>query len=138
MAQNKTQQTQASVDDYFAAIADDTRRADCKALAKLIARATGQPAKMWGSSIVGFGSFHYVYDSGREGDSCLVGFSSRKNDISLYLSSEIPDRDALLARLGKHKQGKGCIQIRSLAEVDEKVLEKLVTGTVAERKRKYG
>ena len=138
MSQNKTQQTSASVDDYFAAIADDAWRVDCQALAKLISNATREKPKMWGTSIVGFGSYHYVYDSGREGDMCLVGFSSRKSDISVYLSSEVPDREALLARLGKHKQGKGCIMIRKLEDVDEKILEKLVVGTVNERKRKHG
>lgn len=137
MAKNKTVATESSVEAYFDAIEDTARREDCKALAELISKATKERPKMWGSSIVGFGSYHYVYDSGREGDSCLVGFSSRKNDISLYLSSEVPDREDLLAKLGKHKEGKGCIQIRSLADVDRKVLEKLVTGTVAERKRRH-
>src|SRR5215471_5908861 len=84
MAENKTKETNASLQNYFAAISDDTRRKDCEALAKLMAKATGHPAKMWGPSIVGFGSYHYKYESGREGDSCLVGFSSRKGDISLY------------------------------------------------------
>ena len=84
MAANKTKETGASVDGYLAAISDEARRKDCEALARLMAKATKHPPKMWGSSIVGFGSYHYKYESGREGDMCLVGFSSRKSDISLY------------------------------------------------------
>src|SRR4051812_27234095 len=84
MPQNKTTRTEASVDDHFSAIADDARRKDCIALAKLMSKATKESPKMWGTSIVGFGSYHYRYESGRKGDSCLVGFSSRKGNISIY------------------------------------------------------
>jgi hypothetical protein len=92
---------------------------------------------MWGPSIVGFGSYHYRYESGREGDSCLAGFSSRKGDISLYLAGGFPGRDALLAKLGKHKMGKGCLYVRRLSDVDLKVLEQLVIESIAEMKRRY-
>jgi hypothetical protein len=92
---------------------------------------------MWGTSIVGFGSYHYKYESGREGDSCVTGFSSRQGDISIYLMADFPKREELLAKLGKHKTGKGCLYIRKLSEVDLKVLEQLVVATVAERKRRY-
>src|ERR1043166_377623 len=107
MAENKTKATEASVEKYFAAIKDDLRRKDCEALAKLMAKASGYPPKMWGSSIVGFGSYHYKYESGREGDSCLIGFSSRKGDISLYGLRAAEGAESLLASLGKLKTGTG-------------------------------
>jgi hypothetical protein len=137
-SKNKTQPTEVSVDSYFAAIDDVARRKDCEALAKLMTRATQYPAKMWGTSIVGFGSYHYRYDSGREGDSCLVGFSSRKGDISLYLVAEFPKREELLAKLGKYKAAKGCIYLRQFGDADPKVLEQLITGSVAQRKLNHG
>ena len=86
---------------------------------------------MWGTAIVGFGSYHYVYESGREGDSCVVGFSSRKGDISVYLQGLSIGQEALLAQLGKHKAAKGCLYIRQMSDIDPKVLEKLVANTVA-------
>src|SRR5215471_3917234 len=138
MAENKTKETNASLQNYFAAISDDTRRKDCEALAKLMAKATGHPAKMWGPSIVGFGSYHYKYESGREGDSCLVGFSSRKGDISLYGLKTADGADALLASLGKHKAAKGCMYITTLADVNLAILEKLVASSAAEKKRQDG
>jgi len=137
MTGNKTKVTEASVDSYIAAIGDETRRKDCETLANLMTRATEQPPKMWGTSIVGFGSYHYKYDSGREGDSCLVGFSSRKGDITLYLVGNFPGLEDLLASLGKHKRGKGCIYIHRLADVDQQILVQLVTGAFTERKRHY-
>ncbi len=138
MAENKTKQTEASVGSYLAAIEDEARRRDCETIAGLMERASGFPPKMWGSSIVGFGSYHYKYASGREGDSCLAGFSSRKGDITLYLTSGGPWKEDLLSRLGKHKTGKGCLYIRRLEDVDQEVLAQLVAGTVAERKQRYG
>ena len=127
MAENKTKPTNASVRGYLAAIGDETRRRDCEALARLMARATKEPATMWGASIVGFG--------GREGDTCLVGFSSRKGDISLYGLQAAARADALLATLSRHKAGRGCVSIRTLADVDLRVLEKLVASATAEKKR---
>jgi Domain of unknown function (DU1801) len=138
MAENKTKATEASVEAYLAGIEDEGRRRDCRALAKLMTKATKHPPKMWGPSIVGFGSYHYKYESGREGDSCLTGFSSRKGDISLYLVASFPGQEELLAKLGKHKMGKGCLYLRKLSDVDLKVLEKLIVGAVAERKSRYG
>jgi len=137
MTENKTKATEASVESYLSAITDEARRQDCEALAKLMTKATKQPPKMWGTSIVGFGSYHYKYESGREGDSCLTGFSSRKSDITLYLVADFPGQDELLVKLGKHKRGKGCLYIRQLSDVDPKVLEQLIVGSVAERKRHY-
>jgi hypothetical protein len=138
MAANKTQQTDASVEAYFAAIADPARRQDCEALARLMAKATSQPPKMWGPAIVGFGSHHYAYESGREGDICLVGFASRKGDISLYGLNAAPGHEELLAALGRHKQSKGCLYIRSLKEIDLQVLERLVAGAARAEHRPRG
>ena len=132
----KTTATEVSAADYFAAQAEP-RRSEAVTIDALFARVTGQQAKMWGPSIVGFGSYHYRYESGREGDSCLVGFTSRKGDISVYLSSGFPTREALLARLGKHKMAKACLYISKLSDVDLTVLEKLVRDSVAEVKRLY-
>jgi len=137
MAENKTKATKASVEKYLSAIKDEVRRKDCAALVKLMSRATKEPPVMWGTGIVGFGSYHYTYESGREGDMCLTGFSSRKGDISVYLTADFPGRDKLLARLGKHKMAKACLYIRSLADVDTKVLEQLVAGSAAERRRRH-
>jgi hypothetical protein len=135
MAKNKTTETEASVDSYLAAIEDEARRNDCEALVKLMTKATKHQPKMWGASIVGFGSYHYKYESGREGDTCIVGFSSRKGDISVYGLNAAPSLEALLAKLGKHKAGKGCLYIKTLDDVDLKVLEKLVADAVAAKNR---
>ena len=137
MAGTKTKPTGASVAEYLAAIDDEGRRADCKALVRLFEKATGEKAALWGPSIVGFGTYHYKYDSGREGDSCVVGLSSRKDGISLYLSSEFPERDALLGKLGKHKAAKACVTIKSLGDVDAKVLEKLVKASSTATRKRY-
>jgi hypothetical protein len=140
MAENKTKKTEASVDAYLSAIKDEERREDCAKLSKLMAKATKEPPKMWGSSIVGFGSYHYKYESGREGDMCLVGFSSRKGDISVYGLGAAPGCKELLAKLGKHKggeDGKGCVYIGKLGDVDLKVLEKMVAGAAAEKRREH-
>jgi hypothetical protein len=114
------------------------RREDCEALTKVMSGATEHRPKMWGTSIVGFGSYHYKYESGREGDSCLTGFSSRKGDISVYLVAGFPGQEDLLAKLGKHKMGGGCLHVGKLSDVDHKVLEQLIVGSVAERKRRHG
>ena len=137
MAENKTKETAASVDAYLAAINDEERRKDCTALAKLMAKATKHPPRMWGSSIVGFGSYHYRYESGREGDMCLVGFSSRKGDITLYGLSSAPGHGELIPKLRKHRAGKGCLYIRKLSDVDLEVLEKLVADASAEKKHQH-
>lgn len=138
MAENKTQATDASVEGYLEAIDDEGRRADCRTIGQLMARVTQQPARMWGSSIVGYGSYHYRYESGREGDSCLVGFSARKTDISVYLMAGSPDQAALLAKLGRHKMGKACLSLRRLGDVDLQVLEQLIADSVAEVKCRHG
>jgi Domain of unknown function (DU1801) len=135
MAENKTKASDASVDAYLTAIADPGRRSDCEALAKLMAKVAGEPPKMWGTSIVGFGSRLYKYDSGREGETCLLGFASRKGDISIYGAGTFDGREELLAKLGKHKTGKGCLYISKMSDIDVKVLEQMLKKSVAEPKK---
>lgn len=137
MSENKTKASDASVDAYLKAIEDPTRRTDCQALVRLMQAITGERPRMWGSSIVGFGSYHYRYESGREGDACATGFSSRKTDISVYLTADFPGQKALLARLGKHKMGKACLSIRRLSDIDMGVLEQLVAGSVEAVRDRY-
>ena len=139
MAENKTKSTTASVATFIAAIPDEVRRADARALVKLMQAASGEKPKMWGPAIVGFGSQHYVYDSGREGDIFEIGFASGaggKGDISLYLSTgALPaEREDLLARLGKHRQGKGCVYVKRLSDVDLGVLEELCVAALREKR----
>ena len=137
---SETTQTPADVDAPFAeylAAQPEARAADCRALAALMQRVTGHPPKMWGR-MVGFGHHHYVYDSGREGDTFEIGFASGasgKGDISLYLSADAADRAALLAQLGKHREGKGCVYIKRLADVDADVLGQLCEATLREVRR---
>jgi hypothetical protein len=138
MAKTKTKATGASVEAYLDAIKDEVRRKDCDFLVKLMKKITGQPPKMWGPSIVGFDSYHYRYESGHEGDACVAGFSSRKPDLTVYVLASGPGQEELLSRLGKHKMGKACLYIRRLSDVDTKVLERLISGSVAEVKRRYG
>jgi hypothetical protein len=137
MAENKTKPTRASVTGYLAAIENDGRREDCEALAKLMTKVTKQKPVMWGPSIVGFGSYHYKYESGREGDMCIAAFSSRKGDMVVYLMPDFAGRADLLKKLGKHKTGKSCLYIRKLEDIDTKVLEKMVVNSIAECKRRY-
>jgi hypothetical protein len=138
MPKTKTRLTETCVEDYFASIPDPARRSDCEILAGLMTKATKQPAKMWGTSIVGFGSYHYRYESGREGDSCIVGFSSRKSDISIYGLGSSPLREELITQLGKHRGGKGCISIRRLSDIDLEILKRLVASASLEKKRLHG
>ena len=136
MAENKTKPTQISVPVFIDALTDETKRADAKALVMLMQSASGEKAKMWGPSIVGFGSYHYRYESGREGDAPLIGFSPRKAAIVLY-GMGVRDSGALMAKLGKHTTGKGCLYIKKLADVNQKVLEALIAKAVeAARKRR--
>ena len=131
MADNKTKPTKLSVEAFIDALTDPTRRADAKALVRLLQDAAGEEPKMWGPSIIGFGSYHYKYDSGREGDMPLIGFSPRKAATVLYIMAGLRDSEALLEKLGKHTTGKGCLYIKKLADVDQKVLEALVAKSVA-------
>jgi hypothetical protein len=137
MAENKTQATNADVTAFIDAVADETQRADAHAIAEMMALLSGAPAKMWGPSIIGFGAYHYKYDSGREGDSLRIGFSPRKGQTVLYLIDGYAGKEAQLARLGKHKLGKSCLYIKRLSDVDMAVLEDMVVGTLAYMAEKY-
>lgn len=129
MAENKTQATALSVADFLSGV-DDTRRTDAQKLCAAMARITGEPATMWGPSIVGFGVNHYKYDSGREGSICKIGFSPRKAALTLY-GMGIERNAAIVAQLGKHTTGKGCLYIKKLADVDVGVLDKLIAAAWA-------
>ena len=126
MAELKTKENEASVEKFLGAIADEEKRNASFAVAKIMKQVTGHEAKMWGTSIVGFGSYHYIYDSGHEGDTCMIGFSPRKKDITLYLLGGFQGHAKLLNTLGKHKVGKGCLYISSLADIDIEVLKKII------------
>ena len=128
MAETKTKPTEVSVDDFIAAVEKPVRRADAKILRDMMKRVTGEPATMWGPTIIGFGSYHYRYASGHEGDSCRVGFSPRSANLVLYVGG-FPEYEALLGRLGKHKRSKACLYLNKLADVDLQVLEEIARRT---------
>jgi hypothetical protein len=132
MAELKTKRTEASVEEFFSGIADENVRRDTLRIAELMEKATGEKPKMWGESIVGFGSQRLKYDSGREADWMLIGLSPRKANITLYLSNGAEWNEDLLSRLGKHKTGKGCLYIKRLSDVDENVLRELIEQSVKE------
>ncbi len=137
MAETKTKPTAESVDDYLASRASLDQLADCRSIMAICKRVTKQQPRMWGPSIVGYGTYTYTYDSGHSGDACVVGFAIRGRDVVLYLAMDDPSQLALLARLGKHKRGKSCLYIKRLADVDVDVLEDLVASSVAEVRRRY-
>lgn len=137
MAEAKTKPTSASVEEYLASKASPEQLADCKALMALLEKVTKQAPKMWGPSIVGYGSYSYRYESGRTGESCLTGFAVRGKELVVYLAADSQEQQALMARLGKHKMGKACLYFKRLADLDTKVLETLVAGSVAEIKRRH-
>jgi Domain of unknown function (DU1801) len=132
---NKTHPTQVSVKSFIEAIPDETKRADAKSLIKLMQNATGEKPQMWGPSIIGFGAYHYIYDSGREGDMPIVGFSPRKAATVLYNVSA--NNDEALAKLGKHTTGKGCLYIKKLADVDQTVLKAMIVNSIAATRARY-
>ena len=138
MAENKTKPTGASVKDYLASKASAQQRADCRVLMALLKKITGQAPKMWGPSIVGYGSYRYTYESGRTGETALVGFAVRGRDLVLYLLVDTNRQKALLSKLGKHKMGKVCLYFKQLADLDTSVLERLVAGSIAEVRRRHG
>ena len=131
MAELKTKKTEQSVEDFLNAIADEQTRQDCFAIVKLMQKATKAKPKMWGPAIVGFGDYHYKYESGRENDWFLVGFSPCKQNLSLYIMAGFERYDELMQKLGKHKTGKSCLYIKKLADVDQKVLKELIEQSVA-------
>lgn len=136
MAEQKTKPTAQAVESFLDKIESEQVRDDCAVLIKIMKKATGAPPKMWGPSIIGFGQYHYTYDSGHEGDSCLVGFSPRKANISLYVMGS-DKRERLLEKLGKHKAAKGCVYIKKLEDVNLTVLEELVKSSVEALRKKY-
>ena len=125
------------VQAFLNAIEDPERRADCKALAKLMKRVTGEAPKLWGPSMVGYGSYHYRYESGREGDWFLTGFAPRKGDLTIYVVAGFDGHATRLKRLGPHKLGKSCLYVKRLADVDEEVLEELIERSVAAMRKRY-
>ncbi len=133
----KTKTTGASVDAYFASRASPEQLADCKAIMAMCKRATKQQPKMWGPSIVGYGSYTYRYESGHSGNACLTGFAVRGKELVVYLIAENPKQVDLLAKLGKHKMGKACLYFKRLADLDIKALEALIAGSVAEVRRRF-
>jgi hypothetical protein len=138
MADNKTQPTGASVEDYLASRANAQQLADCQELMALLQRVTQEPPMMWGPSIVGYGAYRYTYPSGRSGEMPVVGFAIRGRELVLYLTAESDDQRALLAGLGPHRMGKSCLYLKRLADLDLGILERLVVGSVAEVRSRYG
>lgn len=136
MAENKTKSTDASVEDYIASRASEQQRADCQQLMALLRRVTKQHPKMWGPSIVGYGSYQYAYESGRTGEAPLAGFAIRGRELVVYLVAEGDEQKSLLSQLGRHKMGKACLYFKQLADLDGSVLERLVTDSVAEVRRR--
>jgi hypothetical protein len=126
MAEAKTKLTEQTAESFLNKFEDEAVRSDGFALIELMQKATGQPPKMWGPAIIGFGSYHFKYDSGREGDICTVGFSPRKGKFALYVLAGFPEQEALLAQIGKYKAEGGCLYIKKMSEVDLSVLENLV------------
>lgn len=126
-----------SVEDFLTAVEPAQRQADARAICELMGRITGRPPVMWGPSIVGFGKYRYRYESGREGEACLTGFSPRKAALVLYLMSGFSGEAGLMARLGKHTTGKSCLYVKKLADIDLAVLEELVAGSVDYMRKTY-
>lgn len=133
----KTQTTKASVSVFLNGIADEDRRRDCKTVAKLMKSVSGKRPAMWGPAIVGYGKYHYKYDSGREGDFFRIGFSPRKQDLTIYIMPGYTNYDHILSKLGKHKKGKSCLYIKRLADVDMRVLERLLRAGWKDMQKKY-
>ena len=137
MAENKTQETTVCVGDFLETVADEAQRADARTIIAMMERLSGEPPRMWGPSIIGFGRYHYKYESGREGDMARIGFSPRKGQTVVYLVDGYGDRADQLARLGRHKIGKSCLYIKRLSDIDVTVLEEMVVGSLAYMAKKY-
>ena len=137
MSAMKTIKNQDSVSAFIDKVEDEQKREDCRTLMKIMRRITGSQAAMWGSSIVGFGSYHYRYASGREGDFFLTGFSPRKQNLTVYVMPGFSQYGSLMQKLGKHKLGKSCLYMKKLEDVDVQVLTSLIDESVQEMRRKY-
>jgi hypothetical protein len=138
MSEPKTRPTHASVPQFLDGVADPARRQDCQEVLEMMRRVTGSEPKMWGSGMIGFGQYRYKYESGREGDWPLAGFSPRKENLTLYIMAGVERYPALLQKLGKHKVGKGCLYVKKLSDVDKDVLEQLVRSSVEHVRERYG
>lgn len=138
MTENKTKESDASVDAFLDAVENDERRGDCKTLLNLMAEVTGSEPRMWGTSLVGFGRYHYRYASGREGDWFITGFSPRKKALTLYIMPGFDGYDELMGRLGKHTSGKACIYVRRLDDIDLAVLKEVVLASALHMRAQYG
>jgi len=138
MAENKTKPTDASVEDYIASRANEQQRTDCRDLMVMFKKVTRHSPRMWGPSMVGYGSCRYTYESGRIGEMPLAGFAIRGRELVVYLVVEGEEQRSLLSRLGKHKIGKSCLYFRQLADLDRSALEELVVGSIAGLRRRYG
>ncbi|HWA89120.1 MAG TPA: DUF1801 domain-containing protein [Rhizomicrobium sp.] len=136
MAENKTKPTGVTVASFVAGLPDEGRRAEARAVVKLLEAATGEKPRMWGTAIVGFGLHHYKYESGREGDMPLVGFAPRKPALVFYGLAGVDGAEALRAKLGKHTTGKGCLYVKKLADIDQKVLATLAAKSAKARRGK--
>ena len=137
MTENKTKKTNQSVKDFLGLIEDEKKRKDCFALLEMMRAVTTDEPKMWGDSMVGFGTYHYKYDSGREGDWFVTGFSPRKQNLTIYIIPGFDHYDDLMQKLGKHKTGKSCLYVKSLEEIDTSVLKKLIGQSVKHMAKSY-
>ncbi|MBV6647704.1 MAG: DUF1801 domain-containing protein [Cyclobacteriaceae bacterium] len=137
MAKLKTTPNSEDVQRFLDSVDDKSKRDDCYFLLEKMKALTGKEPRMWGNSIVGFGSYHYVYDSGREGDWFLTGFSPRKQNLSIYVMAGFERYDDLMSKLGKYKTGKSCLYVKHLSEVDDKILDELIVASIAHMKNKY-
>lgn len=137
-AKNKTIETEASVDEFLNSVKDETKKADCLRVKAIMEEISGESAKMWGTAMVGFGNYHYKYESGREGDFMKLGFSPRAQNVTLYIMPGFERYEDLMSKLGKHKIGKSCLYVKKLADVDEEVLKELITESYAYMTNKYG
>jgi hypothetical protein len=138
MAGNKTKPTDASVEDYLASRANAQQRTDCRELMALFKKVTRHSPRMWGPSMVGYDSYRYTYKSGRTGEAPLAGFAIRGRELVVYVVIEGEEQRSLLSKLGKHRMGKVCLYFKQLADLDRSALEKLVVGSIAEVRRRYG
>ncbi|HEX8016485.1 MAG TPA: DUF1801 domain-containing protein [Flavobacterium sp.] len=137
MAKNKTTQTENSVTDFINTVDDEVKRNDSFELIKIIEQQTGFEPKMWGPGIIGFGNYHYKYDSGHEGDAPLAAFSPRKDAISLYLSTSFKNKEELLLKFGKYKAGKGCVYIKKLSDINIEILKEMIISSVKQIQKLY-
>ncbi|WP_231427566.1 DUF1801 domain-containing protein [Pedobacter sp. Leaf250] len=137
MAQNKTTENDSNVNDFLDTIENEVKKRDSISLCNIMSKTTGFEAKMWGTAIIGFGSYHYQYESGREGDAPLVGFSPRKDAVSLYFATDFKDKEELLLKFGKHKTGKACVYVKKLDDIDLDILKVIIKNSIESIQNQY-